>query len=259
MLDKILRAVKLIYFSLASLVISCGIFLSGTTHTSFAEDSPLNFQLPHHGYISTYFSGRHPGIDLATPIGTPIKPIEGGIVTQTGFVVPGLGLSVTVDHGQGYKSVYGHMAKVGVLEGQIVSKSSVLGTVGMTGNTSGPHTHIEVYKDNRSMNLLALVSTEAKLASTNAQINDAERFATGGGNAQVPSWDEPLPRTGPGTTIQANADQLPKTGLPFAGAALAALLPGGMKLKKLLKLSSDEAQPKSNDVWGERIFKKTST
>jgi hypothetical protein len=107
----------------------------------------MTFQLPHEGYITTPFSSFHPGIDLCTGLGMPIKPIAKGVVISAGFNFFGLGLVVEVDHGNGYRSLYAHMGKVYVEAGKEVNENSFLGEVGLTGNTSGPHTHLEVSKD----------------------------------------------------------------------------------------------------------------
>lgn len=112
-----------------------------------AFPQPLN--LPHPGYISTKFSDWHPGIDIATLLGTPIHPISGGVVAEVGYDIFGLGNYVVVDHQNGFKSKYAHMAKYVVKTGQQVTPDSVLGEVGLTGHTSGPHTHLEVTHDGK--------------------------------------------------------------------------------------------------------------
>lgn len=122
-----------------------------------SQASLVDFQLPHPGYISTHFSSYHPGIDLATGLGMPIKPIAKGTVVDTGFNFWGLGLMVVVDHGQGYKSTYGHMGKIYVSKGQEVGTSDYLGEVGLTGHTSGPHTHLELAKDNVNIDPLTVL------------------------------------------------------------------------------------------------------
>lgn len=119
-----------------------------TQETSVSgENSGVSFQLPHEGYITTTFSAFHPGIDLCTGLGMPIKPIAKGTVSSSGYNFFGLGLVVEVDHGNGYRSLYAHLGKVYVEAGKEVDENSFLGEVGMTGNTSGPHTHIEISKD----------------------------------------------------------------------------------------------------------------
>ncbi len=105
--------------------------------------------LPHPGYISTRFSNWHPGIDIATPLGTPIHSISNGVVDDVGYDIFGLGNYVEVDHGNGFKSKYAHMAKAEVKKGEKVTSDNILGEVGLTGHTSGPHTHLEVTHDGK--------------------------------------------------------------------------------------------------------------
>lgn len=102
------------------------------------------FSLPHPGYISTHFSSWHPGVDIASGLGMPIHPILKGKVIDVTSGFFGLGHFVTVKHESGYKSTYGHMGKIYVKLGDQVEKSAILGEVGLTGNTSGPHTHLEI-------------------------------------------------------------------------------------------------------------------
>lgn len=111
------------------------------------QDLGVTFKLPHKGYITSPFSSFHPGIDIATGLGMPVEPIARGTVVSTGFNFFGLGLFVEVDHGNGYRSLYAHMGKIYTEEGKEVNENSFLGEVGLTGNTSGPHTHLEVFKD----------------------------------------------------------------------------------------------------------------
>lgn len=119
------------------------------TKTIQASSTTLAFQTPHPGYLSTRFSSYHPGIDLATGLGMPVKPISKGTVISAGLNFWGLGLVVEVDHGEGYRSLYAHMGRTFVKPGQHVDNTSTLGEVGMTGNTTGPHTHLEIYKDGK--------------------------------------------------------------------------------------------------------------
>lgn len=100
--------------------------------------------LPHPGYTSTHFSTWHPGIDIATGLGMPIHPITDGEVSFVGRDLFGLGNYVEVTHQNGFKSKYGHMGKIYVKVGQKISSENTLGEVGLTGHTSGPHTHLEI-------------------------------------------------------------------------------------------------------------------
>ncbi len=115
-----------------------------------AKSLPFVASLPHPGYISTHFSFFHPGIDIATGLGVPIHPVAKGVVIGGGLNFWGLGLVVNIDHGNGYHSLYAHMGKIYVQKGQTVDTNDILGIVGLTGNTSGPHTHLELSKDGKN-------------------------------------------------------------------------------------------------------------
>lgn len=122
-----------------------------------AGSMPVQFQLPHPGYLSTQFSYYHPGIDVASGLGMPVKPIASGVVTEAGYNFWGLGLMVEIDHGFGYKSLYGHLGKIYVAKGKEIGSEDYLGEIGLTGHTSGPHTHLEITKEGQKINPLALL------------------------------------------------------------------------------------------------------
>lgn len=115
------------------------------------------FNLPHPGYLTTKFSSWHPGIDIAVGLGTPVRSIIQGVVSEVSWGFFGLGHYVVIEHEQGFKSTYGHMGKIFVKKGDEVGTSSILGEVGMTGRTSGPHTHLEITKNGRFVNPEALL------------------------------------------------------------------------------------------------------
>lgn len=100
--------------------------------------------LPHPGYLSTKFSNWHPGIDIASGLGMPIHPIIDGLVIEAGRDLFGLGNYVVVTHEKNLKSKYTHMGRIYVKENQAVTSENMLGEVGVTGRTSGPHTHLEI-------------------------------------------------------------------------------------------------------------------
>lgn len=133
-----------------------GYFLQSPTPV-FATDQAVQFVLPHTGYISTFFSAYHPGIDLATDLGIPVHPVAAGIVEGTIFDTVDYGNHVIVDHSDGYKSLYGHLGKIFVKAGQSVDLNTVLGEVGLTGRTSGPHTHLEITKDGNYLDPLTIL------------------------------------------------------------------------------------------------------
>ena len=96
--------------------------------------------------ISQYFSWYHNGLDIATPWGSspPLFACAGGTVTRAGWDPWGLGLHVRIDHGNGYETVYGHMARIDVSYGERVSKGESIGIMGSTGRSTGPHVHFTI-------------------------------------------------------------------------------------------------------------------
>lgn len=108
-----------------------------------------DIQFPVEGRLTTPFKGGHPGIDLATSTGVDIYPYGEGRVVETRFELFGLGRSVVVDHGDGLVSVYGHMSTIFVKPGDAVTLTTVVGEVGSTGHSSGPHLHLEIYDQGR--------------------------------------------------------------------------------------------------------------
>ncbi len=85
----------------------------------------------------------HMGVDICAPMGTPIQAPAEGVVTIAGREAE-YGLLVCIDHGHGYTTMYGHLKAMQVKVGDRVQAGQVLGTVGTSGNTTGPHLHYEV-------------------------------------------------------------------------------------------------------------------
>ena len=92
---------------------------------------------------------RHEGIDIGGAPGTPVTAPAPGTVVTASVQGGALGKYVTVDHGNGLRSRYGHLAKVNVTPGQRIEKGQVLGVVGSTGRSTGPHLHYEVRVDGK--------------------------------------------------------------------------------------------------------------
>ncbi|GIK65104.1 MAG: hypothetical protein BroJett018_28980 [Chloroflexota bacterium] len=93
------------------------------------------------------FSGSHTGVDLAAPVGTTIMAAGSGTVIFAGWNQYGYGKVVVIAHGSSY-SLYAHMDSYSVSCGQSVSQGQAIGTIGMTGRTSGPHLHFEIRDSN---------------------------------------------------------------------------------------------------------------
>ena len=93
----------------------------------------------------------HGGIDIITNIGTNVKSTGKGKVVFVGRNA-GYGLAVEIDHGFGYRSVYGHLSSTKVKEGQLVSRGQIIAKSGNSGLSSGPHLHYEITLDNKPIN-----------------------------------------------------------------------------------------------------------
>jgi murein DD-endopeptidase MepM/ murein hydrolase activator NlpD len=89
---------------------------------------------------------EHAGIDLAAPAGTPIVATGDGVVGRAGWD-GGYGLMVSVEHGGGIETRYGHMSQIAVTPGEQVRAGEVIGFVGSTGRSTGPHLHYETRID----------------------------------------------------------------------------------------------------------------
>ena len=96
----------------------------------------------------------HYGIDLGGPPGDPIYVTGNGVVEKVGFDFYGYGNYVIVDHGFGYKTRYGHLKKANVRQGDIVIRGQVIGNLGSTGKSTGPHLHYEVRFRDKAVNPL---------------------------------------------------------------------------------------------------------
>lgn len=93
----------------------------------------------------------HAGIDLGAPSGTPIMAAAAGLVTQAGWN-DGYGNYAAIDHGGGLRTTYGHMSALASVAGQILAAGQVLGYVGSTGDSTGPHLHFETYQNGGAVN-----------------------------------------------------------------------------------------------------------
>lgn len=99
----------------------------------------------------------HQAIDLKEVSGAPVYPIMDGVVEKTIKSHFGYGNHLVISHGSGFKSLYAHLSKIIVKEGEKVDKNTVIGTVGSTGWTTGSHLHLEVYDNGRAFNPLTIL------------------------------------------------------------------------------------------------------
>jgi murein DD-endopeptidase MepM/ murein hydrolase activator NlpD len=125
--------------------------------------------MPAAGWISSPFGHRndpftgawtmHYGMDISTNVGNPIMATADGIVikVQTDKY---LGKNVTISHGNGFTTVYGHMSQFAVKPGQKVKRRDVIGYIGQTGKAAGPHVHYEVWRDGKRLNPYSYILEE---------------------------------------------------------------------------------------------------
>ncbi len=113
---------------------------------------------PVQGTITSYFGYRwgsfHQGVDIGAPSGTEILAADSGMVSLACWN-GGYGNCVKIDHGGGLVTLYGHLSKIGVEVGDSVTKGAVIGYVGSTGVSTGPHLHFEIHVDGKAKDPLS--------------------------------------------------------------------------------------------------------
>jgi len=117
--------------------------------------------LPVRGWVTSGFRRRndpftgnlvwHRGLDISAPMSTPVVAPAAGVVTYVGRKVD-FGNIVTLDHGYGYRTRYGHNSKILVSPGQRVERGQVIALIGNTGKSTGPHLHYEVLRNGVTVN-----------------------------------------------------------------------------------------------------------
>lgn len=124
---------------------------------------------PVRGYLSATFGNRmdpftgqwdfHSGIDISTPVGTKVQAPADGVVVATGQR-GAYGNALTIDHGYGIVTQYGHLDRFGVRPGQRVRRGDVIAYVGTTGRSTGPHLHYEVWVRDQAQNPIHFILDE---------------------------------------------------------------------------------------------------
>ncbi|KUG04367.1 putative peptidase [hydrocarbon metagenome] len=122
---------------------------------SIPNQWPVNGEITScYGWRASPFGGRsesfHNGIDIANNVGCDIVAAADGTVTQAGWV-QAYGRTVTIDHGYGFKTMYGHNYRLLVKEGQQVKKGDIIAVLGSSGRSTGPHLHFTIYKDDTAL------------------------------------------------------------------------------------------------------------
>ncbi len=110
-----------------------------------------------YGYRTDPFTKKrrfHYGMDFSARKGTPIYATGNGVVKRADNRSSGYGKHIRIDHGFGYISLYAHLSKYNVRRGQRVKRGEIIGYVGNTGRSVGPHLHYEIFKDKKKINPL---------------------------------------------------------------------------------------------------------
>lgn len=123
--------------------------------------TPLNYRRISSGFTN---SRKHPvlgdfrshrALDLAADTGTPVETVGDGTVTSAGYS-GALGNYIRIKHGQGFETGYAHLSKIYVKKGQTVTQGDVIGAVGSTGRSTGPHLHYEMFKNGSYVNAFTI-------------------------------------------------------------------------------------------------------
>ncbi len=129
----------------------------GPSSPTFNAPGGASFIWPTNGVMTQYFSWYHRGIDVANRAAPAISASDGGTILYAGWDGTGYGNKVVIDHGNGYKTLYGHFSNIYVSVGQKVSRGQVIGQMGTTGRSTGTHLHFEVYYNGAAVNPLAIL------------------------------------------------------------------------------------------------------
>ena len=106
------------------------------------------------GYLTSYFGevrakSLHKGIDIAKELGSSVNASLDGKVIKAGYNNGGYGNLIVIEHGNNMKTYYAHLSEIYVNVGDMVKKDDIIGAVGSTGNSTGPHLHFELRVDNQ--------------------------------------------------------------------------------------------------------------
>lgn len=130
------------------LLAGCLIVLSACQTPQWPIESPVRnpFGVRPGGIVGDV----HRGIDLVAAVGTPVRPVLSGRVRFAG-TLRGYGKVIRISHGRDALSVYAHLSEILVREGQEVTKATVIGRTGQSGNATGPHLHFEFWRWGREV------------------------------------------------------------------------------------------------------------
>lgn len=155
------RDIKLLNSQLEQVVVATKDYLN------WLKSKPIS--VPIHGPVSlasgfgartdpfTFKPSFHPGLDFQTSIGTPFYASAKGQVVEAGWV-SGYGNQIVIDHGDGFSTRYAHADRLFVKRGVMVDQNTLLGVVGSTGRSTGPHLHYEMIKNGDKIDPIKLIN-----------------------------------------------------------------------------------------------------
>ena len=154
-LDALAIAQANSYKNLKKLIVSKDVMMNSIPSIQPVKNKDLKRMASGYGYrIDPFYHTRrfHAGMDFTAPTGTEVYATGDGVVINSGSQRNGYGINVQINHGFGYTTLYGHMSRVAVRKGQKVKRGQVIGYVGSTGKSTGPHLHYEVRKNKNPLN-----------------------------------------------------------------------------------------------------------
>lgn len=123
----------------------------------FIAGSGGKFIWPTQGTITQYPVSYHMALDIASRGAPPVAAADGGVVSYAGCLTWGYGCHVIINHPEGYQTLYGHLSSFNVSSGQKVGRGQVIGVMGSTGRSTGPHTHFEIRRNGSLLNPLSFL------------------------------------------------------------------------------------------------------
>ncbi len=179
------RLAKIALFTFSFLTVACTTTATNPSRsadpvvgaTTGADDKEIVFGFPISKYkrVSRGYNGKHKGVDISAPKGTPIYAAEAGWITYQGRRFRGYGKLVILEHSQKWATFYAHMTSYELKEGSWVNKGDVIGYVGSTGRSTAPHLHFEIRYNNSAIDPMPYFnSNNLKFTASNAANDDDE-------------------------------------------------------------------------------------
>lgn len=154
-LDALLRQADILQQSLSESVDQLKFFQERLNHTPSVWPTVGRLTSRYGSRVHPIFNGirKHEGVDISAPRGTPVVATADGRVVYARWKL-GYGQAIEIDHGYEYRTFYAHLSSIKVRQGQHVKRGEIIGLVGNTGVSTGPHLHYEVKVSSKSKNPL---------------------------------------------------------------------------------------------------------